>query len=148
MAVNPDFRDLFVAFDDAEVRFLVVGAYAVTFHSRPRFTKSLDVWVDPSPDNAERVWEALAAFGAPLSEVSPSDFTRESMVFQIGVEPNRIDILMGIEGVTFTDAWNRRVPATCGDAPIHVISREDLIENKRRVGRPSDLEDLDALGAS
>jgi len=146
MAVNPDFRDLFAAFNDAEVRYLVVGAYAVTFYARPRFTKGLDVWVDPSAGNAPRVYTALEQFGAPLGAVSPGDFQKEDMVFQIGVEPNRIDVLMGIEGVRFGPAWERREESTYGDMPIHLISRADLIRNKRALGRPRDLDDLEALG--
>ncbi|MHC4548174.1 MAG: nucleotidyltransferase [Planctomycetota bacterium] len=145
MGVNPDFKDLFAAFNAAEVRYLVVGAYAVTFHARPRFTKDLDVWVDPDPGNAARVFEALSAFGAPMGEVSESDFSAPDMVFQIGVAPNRIDIVMAIEGVAFPDAWERRVETRYGDCPMHVISREDLIVNKRILGRPRDREDLRAL---
>jgi len=146
MAVNPDFKDLFAAFNAAEVRYLVVGAYAVTFHARPRFTKDLDVWVDPEPQNAARVYQALTAFGAPLEGVSESDFADPDLVFQIGVAPNRIDVVMGIEGVEFPDAWPRRVETRYGPCAVHVISRQDLIANKRAVGRPRDQEDLRALG--
>lgn len=145
MAVNPDFEDLFAAFNAADVRYLVVGAYAVTFHARPRFTKDLDVWVDPDPRNAARVYRALTAFGAPLESVSESDFTDANLVFQLGVAPNRIDIVMGIEAVAFPDAWSRRVEARYGAHAIHVISRQDLITNKRAVGRQRDQEDLRAL---
>lgn len=145
MAVNPDFEDLFAAFNAAEVRYLVVGAYAVTFHARPRFTRDLDVWVDPDPKNAARVYRALSAFGAPLEGVSESDFADADLVFQIGVAPNCIDVVMGIEAVVFPDAWPRRVEAHYGPCPIHVISRQDLIANKRAVGRPRDQEDLRAL---
>jgi len=145
MAVNPDFKDLFAAFNAVEVRYLVVGAHAVTFHSRPRFTKDLDIWVDPDPQNAARVYRALAAFGAPLEGVSESDFADPDLVFQIGVAPNRIDIVMGIEAVAFPDAWSRRIEAQYGPCPIHVISRQDLIANKRALGRPRDRQDLRAL---
>jgi hypothetical protein len=86
-------------------------------------------------------------FGAPLEDVGPQNFASPAMVFQIGVEPNRIDILMGIEGVEFSAAWDRRVTSTYGGTPICVISREDLIANKKTLGRPKDLEDLEALGA-
>jgi hypothetical protein len=143
--INPDFRDLFSAFGAHDVRFLVVGAYAVTFHSRPRFTKDLDVWIDPEPRNAERAWRALAAFGAPLSGVKPEDFTRPEAVYQIGIAPNRIDVLTSITAVDFAMAWSRRVPSEYGGAPIHVLGREDLIANKRAVGRPRDLEDAAEL---
>lgn len=141
MAVNPDFRDLFASFNAAEVRYLVVGAYAVTFHSRPRFTKDLDVWVEPTRENARRTYAALKDFGAPLADVREADFANEDLVFQIGVEPNRIDIVMGIAAVDFAGAWERRVAGRYGDCPVQFISREDLITNKRAAGRPQDLAD-------
>lgn len=143
--INPDFRDLFSALNAAEARYLVVGAYAVTFHARPRFTKDLDVWVGRAPDNAARVWQALAAFGAPMAEVRPEDFSRPDTVFQIGVVPNRIDVLTTIEGVEFAPAWERRVRSEYGDQVLWVLSRSDLITNKRALARPQDLEDVREL---
>jgi len=145
MTVNPDFRDLFSDFNDAEVRYLVVGAYAVTFHARPRFTKDLDLWIDSHQDNAQRAWEALAKFGAPLDDVTPSDLATPGMILQIGVAPNRIDILTSLEGVDFEAAWSRRDRTQYGDCEIGILSRADLIENKRRVARPQDLIDVEAL---
>jgi hypothetical protein len=144
--INPDFNDLLLAFNAAEVRYLVVGAYAVTFHAQPRFTKDLDLWVEASPENAAKVHAALTAFGAPLAEVTLDDLANEDMVYQIGVAPNRIDILMGVSGLGFSEAWPQRVASTYGACPIHVISRQDLIRNKRAAGRPQDLIDLRALG--
>jgi hypothetical protein len=124
--MNPDFVDLLRAFNAAEVRYLVVGGYAVTFHARPRFTKDLDPGVDPAPEYARRVREALRAFGAPLAEVSLADFSDPEMVFQIGVPPNGIDIRMGISGVGFSPAWERRMEGSYADCPIHVLGLEDL----------------------
>ena len=143
--INPDFRDLFSALNAAEARYLVVGAYAVTFHARPRFTKDLDVWIDPEPSNARRAWEALARFGVPSRSVSAEDLSRPETVLQIGVAPNRIDILSQIEGVRFADAWPRRAVADYGGCSISILSRADLITNKRAVGRPQDLLDVEAL---
>jgi hypothetical protein len=145
--INPDFRDLLHAFNAAEVRYLVVGAYAVTFHAQPRFTKDLDLWVEPSSDNAPRVLAALKTFGAPVANLSLDDLVNPALVYQIGVAPNRIDVLMGVSGIEFEDAWPNRVPSNYGDCPIHVISRDDLIRNKRASNRPQDLLDLQALGA-
>ena len=145
MAVNPDFRDLFYEFNVADVRYMVVGAYAVTFHARPRFTKDLDIWIDSEGGNPQRAWDALARFGAPLSEVTADDLATPGMILQIGVAPNRIDVLTSLEGVDFARAWERRETAQYGDCEIRVLSREDLIENKRRVGRPQDLLDVEAL---
>ena len=117
----------------------------MTFHARPRFTKDLDVWVEPSEENAARVHRALACFGAPMADVTEADLADPDMVFQIGVAPNRIDILMGIEGGDFARAWAHRVEGRYDDCPMHVISREDLIANKRLLDRPRDREDLRAL---
>jgi hypothetical protein len=129
----------------AEVRYLLVGGYAVAFHARPRYTKDLDVWIEPTPANAQRTWKALAAFGAPLQNLRPEDLTRPEMVFQIGLAPNRIDILTELVGVDFAEAWERRVASTYGDCKIAVLSRADLIRNKRKVGRPQDLIDVEEL---
>ncbi|MBM4062244.1 MAG: hypothetical protein FJ265_14275 [Planctomycetes bacterium] len=145
--VNRDFRDLFAAFTVHDVRFLIVGAYAVTFHTRPRFTKDLDVWVEPTGANAENVVRALAAFGAPLAEhsVAAADLARAGVVYQMGVPPNRIDVLTAVDGLDFASCWTRRVVAKYGDVLVAYLARQDLIVNKRAVGRPQDLEDVRAL---
>jgi hypothetical protein len=132
----------------AEARYLVVGGYAVAFHARPRYTKDLDVWIEPTPANAQRAWNALASFGAPLQDLRPEDLTRSEMVFQIGLAPNRIDILTELVGVAFEEAWERRASTTYGDCPIQVLSRADLIRNKGAVGRPQDLIDVEELERS
>src|SRR5438128_4264223 len=103
--MNQDFIDLLRTFADAEVRFLVVGAYALALHGRPRATGDLDVWVEATPDNARRVLRALAEFGAPLNDVSEADLATPGVVYQIGVQPGRIDILTDLTGITFAEAW-------------------------------------------
>jgi hypothetical protein len=143
--VNRDFSDLFAALNDAEVSYLLVGAHAVAFHAEPRYTKDLDIWVDPTSANAARVIRALRAFGAPLSGVAESDFSQPGVTLQIGVAPNRIDIATAIDGVGFADAWPRRVESVYGDQRIWVIGRTDLATNKRAAGRPQDLLDLALL---
>lgn len=142
---NPDFSDLFSCFAAAEVRFLVVGGYAVAFHGFPRHTKDLDVWIDNAADNSERARKALIAFGAPMREVTVDDLRNPETVLQIGVAPNRIDVITHLEGLSFDDAWKRRVPFDYGQQKIFVVSKADLIESKRRAGRPRDLEDLKSL---
>jgi hypothetical protein len=143
--VNQDFRDLLRALSDAEARFLVVGAYAVSFHSEPRATAGLGIWIESTPDNARRVHAALAAFGAPLADLSPANLATPEVVFQMGVAPRRIDILTSITGVTFAEAWPDRSEAAYGDARFPVIGLEALIRNKRALGRPKDLLDLELL---
>jgi len=130
---------------DAGVRYLVVGAHALVYHTEPRYTKDLDIWVEPTQANAARVWKALHQFGAPVVGVTPADFTNPDLVYQIGMEPNRIDVMMGIEGVAFETAWRRRVRTTYGDVRVYTLSRADLIRTKQTAGRPQDLLDLDSL---
>jgi hypothetical protein len=109
--VDEDFRDLLAAFLTHEVRFLVVGAHALAVHGIPRATADLDVWVEPTGANAARVWEALAAFGAPLGtlRITRDDFTRPEVVVQFGLPPRRIDILTSVSGVSFAEAWDDRL---------------------------------------
>jgi hypothetical protein len=145
MPINPDFRDLFFEFNVADVRYLIIGAHAVMHYSVPRYTKDLDVWVDPTPDNAARVFRALARFGAPLVGVGPSDFTTPGCVVQIGVAPNRIDVLTDVEGLRFSAAWERRASAHYGDTPIALLHIDDLIASKLNAGRAQDLLDVEWL---
>jgi hypothetical protein len=145
VAVNPDFRDLFAALNGVQARYLLVGGYAVAFHAEPRFTKDLDIWIDPEAANAALVLEALRVFGAPLQELTHSDLARPGTVFQIGVPPNRIDILTAIDGVLFPEAWPNRARTTYGDQAVPVIGRAQLVQNKRASGRPQDLLDLELL---
>ena len=102
--MNQDFVDLLRAFIAADVSFLIVGAYALALHGRPRATGDLDVWIDPTPANATRVIQALTAFGAPLANVSEADFSRPGVTYQIGVVPGRIDLLTELTGLTFAEA--------------------------------------------
>jgi hypothetical protein len=116
--MNRDFVDLLRAFIDADVRFLVVGAYALAHHGRPRATGDLDVWVEPAAENADRVMRALANFGAPLSDVTAADFARPGVVLQIGVPPGRIDVLTELTGLQFADAWPSREPGRFGSLTV------------------------------
>jgi hypothetical protein len=145
MPANPDFRDLFAAFNAAQVRYLLVGGYALAFHGRPRFTKDLDVWVEPDAENAARAYAALGTFGAPLNELRVGDLERPGLIFQIGVAPNRIDVLTAIDGLTFSEAWPDRRETRYSDQTVPVISRHHLILNKRATGRPQDLLDAEEL---
>lgn len=144
--MNPDFLDLLRAFVAAEVRFLVVGAYALALHGRPRATGDLNVWVDATPDNAASVMRALAEFGAPLQDISERDFGQPgAVVYQIGVPPGRIDILTELTGLTFADAWPDRMRHPFGDLDVDFIGRAAFIRNKRATGRPRDLGDIDGM---
>lgn len=143
--MSQDFRDLFAAFNAAGVRYLVVGAHAYSHHHKPRFTKDLDVWVEPTPENARRVAAALVAFGAPCSFCVPEYFDKPGGTLQIGIEPIRIDLLTEITGVRFEDAWVNKVPGRFMEAPLFFLGLEDLIKNKSATGRPRDLLDAEDL---
>jgi hypothetical protein len=145
---NPDFKDLFRCLNDAGARYLVVGAYAVIFHTEPRYSKDIDIWVEPSPGNADKVFRALARFGAPLADLTVEDLANVELVYQIGVEPNRIDILMAVNGLRFEDAWAHRVPSRYEDQPVSILSLEDTLASKIAAGRPQDLLDAAALDAA
>lgn len=143
--MNSVFKDLLEAFKNAGVKFLVVGGYAVIKHTEPRFTKDLDVWAAADRENAEKVHAALTEFGAPLGNLSPEDFTKEDSFFTMGMPPNRIDILFGLEGVNPDRIWENRVTGKLGTIEVDYIGRADLIKNKEAVGRLQDLADAEKL---
>jgi hypothetical protein len=143
--MNPDFVDLLRAFIVADVRFLVVGAYALALHGRPRATGDLDVWIEATPDNAARVMRALAAFGAPLEAIGESDFARPGVTYQMGVPPGRIDILTELTGLAFGEAWPDRERGAFGELEVDYIGRAAFIHNKRATGRLKDLADIEGL---
>jgi hypothetical protein len=142
-----DFRDLLAAFVAAGVRFMVVGAHALAAHGVPRVTGDLDVWVEPTAENARRVWSALAQFGAPLSalKVRESDFSKGDVVAQFGLPPYRIDVMTSISGVTFAECWADRVEDELFGVRVAFIGREAFLRNKRASGRKKDLQDIEYL---
>jgi hypothetical protein len=117
-------------------------------YTEPRYTKDFDIWVEPVRANAQGVFEALAEFGAPMDEVTVDDFANRELVFQIGIEPVRIDIMMGIKGLEFSDAWPQRVETKFEDIAMTLISKEDLLIAKKAAGRPQDLIDAAQLTLS
>ncbi|HYI09900.1 MAG TPA: hypothetical protein VEK57_12620 [Thermoanaerobaculia bacterium] len=143
--MNRDFIEMLHALSDAGADFLVVGAHALAAHDQPRATEDLDLWVRPSPENAPKVWHALASFGAPLDELTLEDLFTPELVFQIGMKPYRIDIITTIDGVTFDEAWPNRILVNQYGVTYGVIGRDDLIRNKIAAGRPKDLVDVDNL---
>ncbi|WP_119675222.1 hypothetical protein [Deinococcus sp. RM] len=141
-----DFRDFLEALRDRQVRFIVAGAFALAAHGHPRYTKDPDVWVEVNPDNAERIVAALRDFGMGSLGLTPQDFLADNMVVQLGYEPNRIDLLTTLDGVTFSEAYPRRVMLHLADYTAPVIDLETLKVNKRASGRLRDLADLEELG--
>jgi len=145
MSANQDFKDLFALFNEENVEYLIVGAHAVIYYSEPRYTKDLDIWINPRCENAVKVMAALNKFGAPLADVSEKDFTNPEMIYQIGIAPNRIDILMDIAGVDFDTAAQRKTLSSYDGIEIPIISKQDLISSKKAIGRPQDKLDVDRL---
>ena len=143
--LNKDYKEMLQYLSDEAVKFLLVGAYALAAHGFPRATRDIDLFVWANPENAASLFRALDRFGAPLEEVSAADFAAEGTVFQIGVGPRRIDILTRIDGVTFQEAYARRSTIRLEGMDVPVISREDLIANKRASGRTQDLADVERL---
>ena len=141
--LNPDYRDILHIFSDEGIEYLLVGAYALAAHGYPRATGDIDLWIHANPLNAKKVLHALKIFGAPLSHISEADFEKPGIVFQIGVEPNRIDILTEISGVpSFQEAWDSRIEVEIEEIRVPVLNRELLKRNKRSAGRPKDQADL------
>jgi hypothetical protein len=145
MSVSSDFKDLLRLFNENQVEYLVVGGYAVIKYTEPRFTKDLDLWIRASRANAVAVFRALREFGAPLAKMTADDFAQEGYFYQMGLPPLRIDILMSITGLTFEEAWNRRVEGDFDGVLAWFISRDDLIRSKTAAGRPQDLIDADSI---
>ena len=142
---NKDYRDMIECLQHEGVEFMLVGGYAVALHGWPRMTFDIDFWIMANPQNAAAVMRALKAFGAPLMDLKEEDFHKPGMVFQIGTEPQRIDILSAISGVAYEDAASRAVRMEVDGLSLKVIALDDLIANKRASGRPKDIVDAMTL---
>jgi predicted nucleotidyltransferase len=145
MALHPDFRDLLSAFAQEQVRYLLIGGYAVSFHSRPRFTKDIDLWIAGDPDNLARTHAALARFGAPPSVLRALETLGPEEILYMGKPPVRVDILRSIPGVDFEQAYAGRVATDWDGAPVMVMGLEELIIAKQAAGREQDRLDVIAL---
>lgn len=145
MAINEDYKDLFHQLNCVRTRYLVIGAYAVIFYTEPRYTKDIDIWVEPTRNNAEKVYLALQQFGAPVKQLTIADLTNPEMVYQVGVEPNRVDIIMGIGGIPFAKAWKNKYETDYGGEKVYMLSLDDLIRAKEITGRAHDQKDLEIL---
>jgi hypothetical protein len=141
MFVNSDFTELLKLFRDNNVRYLIIGGYAFIQYAEPRYTKDLDLWISTDIKNAKSVFNALKAFGAPLADLTVEDFSEEGYFYQMGVPPVRVDIMMGIPGLSFEKAWKNRVELDFDGLLVTFISKKDLIKTKRASGRPQDLID-------
>lgn len=142
---NQDFKEFIASLNANQVRYLVVGAYAVAYHGYPRYTKDLDIWIDRTSTNADHLVEALQGFGFGSLGLKTEDFLEEDQIIQIGYPPNQIDILTSVPGVTFESCYSAKREVEIMDIVVNFIDLESLKKNKRASGRLQDLADLEKL---
>jgi len=143
--LNEDYKDILRSLSAENVRFILVGAYALAAHGYPRATMDIDIWVMPSPENADAVLRALRRFGAPLQDLTKEDLLTAGTIFQIGVAPRRIDIITAASGLQFEPAYQNSIPVTIEGIEVRILSIDDLILNKKATGRTKDLADAEVL---
>lgn len=143
--LGQDFKEFIGALNAREVQYLVIGGYAVAFHGFPRYTKDIDLWVGPTPDNINRLIQAIDDFGFGSLGITPADFSDPKVVIQLGQPPNRIDLLCDVGGLAFDKAYSRSVRVILDDMPVPFIDIDDLITAKRAAGRLQDLADIENL---
>jgi hypothetical protein len=145
MRIERDYEELLRLLNRYEVKYCIVGAYAVAFYGKARFTKDMDVLVEPSLENGKRLVKALSDFGFENSGLTAQDFTERGSIIQLGYEPVRVDIMTSIAGVTFDEAWGNRVIGNYGDEQVFFIGLEELIKSKEMTGRKQDAVDVEVL---
>lgn len=145
--MDQHFVEMLTELSAAGAEYLVIGAHAVAAHGHLRGTRDIDIWVRPTRENASRVWKSLVQFGAPLRGLGPEDFATPETIYQIGVDPIRIDILTSPAGLDFDTAWPNRiyVGAKGTDQTFPFLGRDDLLRSKRATGRLQDLADAEAI---
>ena len=142
---SKDQRDFLELLRRHDARVLVVGAHALAFHAKPRYTKDIDLFIDATAENARRIVAAIGEFGFGALGITEADLASEHRVLQLGVPPNRIDLMTSIDGLSFEDAWQSRVEGTFGGVPVCFIGKDALMRNKAAAGRAQDLADLELL---
>jgi len=143
MRIEKDYEELLRLLNKHNVKYCIVGAYAVAFYGKPRFTKDMDIFVEPSIKNGKKIAQALIDFGFEGFKLSEDDFAEEGNIVQLGYEPVRVDILTSITGVSFNQVWKNRTTGKYGKEKIFFIGLKELIKNKKMTGRKQDIADLD-----
>jgi hypothetical protein len=143
--LNQDFKEFIKSLNDNQVKYLVVGGYAVAFHGHPRYTKDLDIWIEPEEINANHLVAALDQFGFGSLGLTAHDFLDTEQIIQLGLPPNRIDLILKLSGLEFYDAYQKRVETQLVDMIVNFIDVESLIVNKKASGRLQDLADVESL---
>ena len=142
---SQDFREFIELLIKHNAEYLIVGGYAVGVHGHPRYTGDLDIWLNPSPQNAELILKSVNEFGFSSYGLTQADFTKPGNVIQLGYPPLRIDLLTEIDGVTFEDCYENRKEVTIENLQVNFIGYNDLLKNKKESGRPRDIDDIDNL---
>ena len=145
MALTQDFKEFIALLNENNVRYLIVGGYAVAFHGHPRYTKDLDIWIDPAVENIDKLLETLKQFGFGSLGLKTEDFENPEDMIQLGLPPNRIDLFTGLKGVTFDSCYETKVDIKINEMIAHVIDLQNLKQNKKATGRPQDIADLSNL---
>ncbi len=145
MELNKDFKEFIELLNEHDVRYLVVGGYAVNFHGYPRYTRDIDLWIWMDAENIKKLIGTIKDFGFGSLELTVSDFSNPENIIQLGYEPNRIDLLVDIEGVRFNECFKRKEIAELEEVPVNFISMDDLIKAKTEAGRLQDLADAEQL---
>ena len=143
--LNEDYKDMLRSLSEENVRFILVGAYALAAHGYPRATMDIDIWIMPSPENVDAVIRALSRFGASLQNLKKEDLLTAGTIFQIGVAPRRIDIITAASGLEFEPTYRNSIPVNIEGIEVRIPSIDDLILNKKATGRTKDLADVEAL---
>jgi hypothetical protein len=143
--LNEDYKDMLQTLLGNEVKFLIVGAYALAAYGYPRATGDFDIWIEASAENSKKILSSLTSFGAPTSGLTGKTFMEKGIVFQIGIAPRRIDLITHIDGVDFSDAYPSRKTIVIEGLNLPFISKENLIQNKKSTGRDKDLVDVKHL---
>ena len=143
MKESQDFKEFIELLNKHDVRYLIVGGYALSYHSRPKFTQDIDFWIDIDRENAKKVLQVLDDFGFGNLGISIEDLMTAEKILQLGVEPLRIDLLTSVDGLHFDQAYKVKVRGNYFDVTADIISLDDLIKNKKASGRKKDLHDLD-----
>ena len=145
MKIEKDYEELLKLFNKNKVRYCIIGSYAVAFHAKPRYTKDMDILIDPTIENGKRIADSLKEFGFESLDLSEKDFCQAGSIVQLGYEPLRIDIITSIQGCSFEKIWENKVIGTYGCEKVFFIGLDDLIENKKKSNRPQDQDDLELL---
>jgi predicted nucleotidyltransferase len=145
MILNPDFKEFFQLLNANEVRYLVIGGYAVAYHGYPRYTKDVEIWIWMDEENAKRVVKTLKDFGFESLELDVEDFLETDTIIQLGYAPNRIDLIMGVPGVEFDECYESRIDEEIDGVEVKFIDLENLKKSKQTAGRAQDIADIKNL---